>query len=105
MGYVLDSIPDKVLIDELKRRHRVSALSNTVIFFNELAGDEKYMESIDTDMVRGIARELNNKLYIDFEDVVLERDSADRPAKTERKASLLILVPEGVYDHDSGEDR
>jgi len=97
---MLDGIPDKDLIAELMRRRRVRVVENSTSYFSELLHDDQYMSSIDTDMVRGITRELNNKLWIKFDDVATAHDAAGRPIRAMRKATVLVIAPEGVEDGD-----
>jgi hypothetical protein len=95
---MLDYLSDKELIDELMRRRRVRVIENSTSYFSELLHDDRYMSSIDADMVRGITRELNNKLWVKFDDVVTAHDSAGRPIRAMRKATVLVIAPEGVED-------
>lgn len=96
---LIHAVPTDALIAELTRRKRIRILENSTIFFNTMAQDnDGYMHSIEMDMVRGFARELNNKLYIAHEDTALAKDEHGRPTKTTRKASLMVLIPEGVDD-------
>jgi hypothetical protein len=98
---MLDSIADSELIAELTRRRRVRVVENSTGYFSELLEDDRYMHSIDADMVRGLTRELNNKLWIRFDDVVTAHDAAGRPIRAMRKATVMVIAPEGVED---GED-
>lgn len=93
-------ITDQALIDELVSRGRVRVVENSTGYFSELLHDDRYMASIDSDMVRGIVRELDNKLWIKTDDVVTAWDALYRPIRATRKATVTIIVPEGVEDGD-----
>ena len=100
---LLHAVATKDLIAELTRRKRVRVIENSSIFFNMMAQDDAgYMQAIDSTAVREIARALNNKLYIAYDNAALVKDEHGRPTKTRRTASLTVLIPEGV---DDGEDR
>ena len=92
---------DEELIEELRRRDRVRVIENSVSYYAELVHDDRYMHSIDADMVRGITRELNNKLWIAFDDVVLAYDADSRPIRTMRKAAVMVIAPKGADDGDA----
>jgi hypothetical protein len=93
---ILSAVDTADLIAELTRRKRIFVLHQSANYFNKFAEDEGYMRSLDMDIVRTIGRVLNNKLYIAFEDAPLEHDSENRPTRTMRKASVMVLAPEGV---------
>jgi hypothetical protein len=100
---LLHAVATADLIAELIRRKRLHVIEALSIHFAAYTRDEGYMHAINAEMTRDIARELDNTLCITFEDTHLERDPEDRPIKTMRKASLTVLVPEGM-DDDSDED-
>jgi hypothetical protein len=89
------------LIAELRRRKRIRVLKITSTFFNENSEDTKYMRVMDSELVSRIGAGLHNELYITFEDRVIGRDDDDRPVRTEREASLMVLVPEGIDDDEA----
>ena len=88
------------LIAELRRRKRIRVLKITSTFFNENSEDTKYMRAMDSELVSRIGAGLHNELCITFEDRVIGRDAEDRPTRTEREASLAVLIPEGIDDVD-----
>lgn len=95
---ILSAVAAADLIAELRRRKRIRVLKITSTFFNENSEDAKYMRGMDSELVSRIGAGLHNELCITFEDRVIGRDSEDRPTRTEREASLMVFVPEGVDD-------
>lgn len=94
---LLQAVTTADLIAELTHRKRIRIVKNSSIYFNGAAQDDSgYMQAIDDAAVREIARGLNNKLYIAYEDTALVKDEHGRATKTTRTASLTILVPEGA---------
>ena len=101
---ILAAVSTKDLVAELSRRKRLRVLSTETQFFNELSENERYMEYMDGDLVRKLSEGINNKMCVMFIDTVIARDEHDRPIRTTRNASIVVLIPDGV-DDDSGEDR
>jgi hypothetical protein len=101
---ILAAVSTKDLAAELSRRKRLRVLSTETQFFNELSEDERYMEYMDGELVRKLSEGINNKMCVMFIDTVIARDEHDRPIRTTRNASIVVLIPDGV-DDDSGEDR
>ena len=101
---ILAAVSTKDLAAELSRRKRLRVLSTETQFFNELSEDERYMEYMDGELVRKLSEGINNKMCVMFIDTVIARDEHDRPIRTTRNASIVVLMPDGV-DDDSGEDR
>jgi uncharacterized NAD-dependent epimerase/dehydratase family protein len=99
---ILGAVPTEALFEELRLRKRIRALKVSAVFFNEHAEDDKYVRTMESELTSRIGAALHNELCITFEDQVLVRDAENRPTKTTREASLMVLVPEGV---DDGEDR
>lgn len=99
---LLHAVSTKDLIAELTRRKRIRVLAVNTGFFNANAEDVSFTSAMDHELVRQIARVLNNKLFVAFKDEVCARDNEDRPTRSTRTASLMVLIPEGV---DDGEDR
>lgn len=100
---ILSAVAASDLIAELKRRKRIRVVTITTVFFNEHSEDAKYMRVMDTELVSRVGAGLHNELCVTFEDRVIARDADDRPTRTTREASLMVLIPEGVDDGD--EDR
>ena len=101
---ILAAVSTKDLAAELSRRKRLRVLSTETQFFNELSEDERYMEYMDGELVRKLSEGINNKMCVMFIDTVIARDEHDRPIRTTRNASIVVLIPDGG-DDDSGEDR
>ena len=101
---ILAAVSTKDLAAELSRRKRLRVLSTETQFFNELSEDERYMEYMDGELVRKLSEGINNKMCVMFIDTVIAHDEHDRPIRTTRNASIVVLIPDGV-DDDSGEDR
>ena len=98
---ILEAVPTKALLEELRLRKRIRIVSVRSTFFNEHAEDPKYVRSMESELISRVGAGLHNELCITFEDRVLSRDDANRPTRTTREASLMVLVPEGV-DNDEG---
>jgi len=99
--HLLPTITSADLIAELRRRNRLRTVSHTVAYFNDLEQDDWYMEAMDRDLLASLVRALENKHYVRSRDRVIARDRDDRPVRTARYASLIILVPEEVEDGDA----
>ena len=56
----------------------------------------EYMRGMDTELVSRLGALLHNELYITFEDKPMAQDDDGRPIQTARKASLMVLIPEGA---------
>ena len=95
---ILEAVDTKSLLAELMRRDRVRAVSYTATYYNEMAEDDKYMRSIYEDSIRVMMRELDNKLWIKFNDVVIAKDADGRPVRTSRQASLWVIIPKDTKD-------
>jgi hypothetical protein len=98
---ILEAVPTNALLEELTNRKRIRVLKATTTFFNEHAEDAKYVRSMDSELVSRVGAALHNDLCITFEDHVFARDDANRPTRTTREASLMVLIPEGV-DGEAG---
>lgn len=99
---ILEAVPTKALLEELRERKLIRVLKTSTSFFNEHAEDPKYVRTMESELVSRLGAALHNELCITFEDQVVLLDDANRPARTIREASLMVLIPEGV---DDGEDR
>jgi hypothetical protein len=98
---ILGAVAAADLIAELKRRKRIRVVAVTTGFFNANSEDGKYMRAMDSELVSRVGAGLHNELCMTFEDQVLVRDDENRPTRSTRTASLMVLVPEGV-DDDAG---
>lgn len=98
---ILQAVPTDDLFAELTRRKRIRIVSVRSTFFNEHVEDTKYMRAMDTELVSRVGAGLHNELCITFEDQVLTRDDDNRPTRTAREASLMVLIPEGVEDDEN----
>ena len=97
---ILEAVPTKALLEELKRRKRIRVIAIETGFFNANSADDKYMRVMDSELVSRVGAALHNDLFITFEDQVCARDDANRPTRSTRTASLMVLIPEGVGDDE-----
>ena len=84
---------DADLIAELRRRGRLCVVGQTSVWYNDLSGDERYMEAMQSDIVAKLARALDNSLCVKNRDRVIARDHCRRPQRTVRYASLMVVEP------------
>lgn len=91
----LSDTTDAQLIGELRRRGRLRVAGTTAVWYNDLAEDDKYMEAMRREQIAKLAEFLDNELCIRYRERVIARDHFDRPVRTARYASVLVLVPEG----------
>jgi len=94
----LRNMSDIDLIGELRRRKRIRVVTSTTTFYNEFSEDSKYTETMDSELVKNIARSLLNDLRVNFDDRVVLFDADDRPVRSTRTATLAVLIAEDAGD-------
>lgn len=93
---LLDDATDDDLIAELKRRGRLRTAARTTVFYNELAFDEQYMETVNRDLTTSLVQLVENSLCFSYRERTIKRDSFGRSVQMARKASMTVLLPEGA---------
>ncbi len=93
---LLECIKDADLIDELVRRGRVRVIDARQIYFTELASDDKYMDSLEQDVMRLLVKGLNDKLIVAWSDTPADL----LPNRTVRSGELHVLLREKDADSD-----
>jgi len=103
-GFALENLfrghSDATLIRELIRRRRLRLVDYRQVYYTDLAGDERYMQGIDSDLTQSLARVITNKGHVAFRDVPHMDANLPMAKMAARHASIVVLREKGAPDDD-----